>query len=412
MATFVKDPSTGQYIVKAGDTLSKIASSQGRSLSDLLTENPKFSSNPNMIRPGQTVNYAGPSYDDLAGSSVETPTPETTSSNSSLGSLLSEILAGYQKKGMDQFTESNTALGKGKERIEKTRSNVYSDDLENENLSNSARLGILGSDMTIESPALRNIAEQQSNVLSQYQAGTDRLNLGVDLYKDEQDRLAKGRDTSVAEFGGKKVLIDNQTGETIKELGESASGDDSGLNPYQKISLRNQIEDNLRMNPSVQAYGQLVNFGVPEVLAQYEAGTTDSVSDTILMRSLAKVTDPTTGVREEEYRTFEDAQGALSRIYMLPKSWVGKGRLTDEGRAAMIREIKDRFESRKKNYLEQYAYYNNQAGSSGLTIPPPYQVSNSKNTAGGFNITAPNGKTYTFPDETSLNNFKKTAGIP
>ncbi len=50
------------YIVKSGDSLSRIASMNGMSLSQLLALNPQFASNPNLVRPGQTVtlNPAGP----------------------------------------------------------------------------------------------------------------------------------------------------------------------------------------------------------------------------------------------------------------------------------------------------------------------------------------------------------------
>lgn len=50
------------YIVKSGDTLSRIASMNGMSLSQLLALNPQFASNPNLIKPGQSVilNPAGP----------------------------------------------------------------------------------------------------------------------------------------------------------------------------------------------------------------------------------------------------------------------------------------------------------------------------------------------------------------
>lgn len=150
----------------------------------------------------------------------------------------------------------------------------------------------------------------------------------------------------------------------------------SGLTDYQTISLRNQIEDNLRQNPAVKSYTEMVNFGVPVVLERFNSGQADSVSDMILMRSLAKVTDPTTGVREEEYRTFENAIGAIGKIMTLPKNWIGKGRLTETGRADMIREIQDRFNLRAKDYEKQYGYYKNQAERYGLTVPPSYQMPN------------------------------------
>lgn len=52
---------SGAYTVKAGDTLGKIASQMGTNLQALLQANPQFKSNPNLIKPGQTVNPPGAS---------------------------------------------------------------------------------------------------------------------------------------------------------------------------------------------------------------------------------------------------------------------------------------------------------------------------------------------------------------
>lgn len=175
-----------------------------------------------------------------------------------------------------------------------------------------------------------------------------------------------------------KQALQTQYNKQVFDQSLKNDGTGSGLTPYQTISARNQIEDNLRQNTAVQAFGQLVNFGVPTVIDRFNSGDVSNISDTILMRSLAKVTDPSTGVREEEYRTFEDATGALNKIYTLPKKWVGQGSLTAEGRAAMIKEIQDRYNARQKDYINQYDYYNNQAGQIGQTIPPPYSVSGAK----------------------------------
>ena len=166
------------------------------------------------------------------------------------------------------------------------------------------------------------------------------------------------------------------------------SGSGDGLTPFQRLSYKNQLEDNMRGNPAVKSYGELVSFGVPTVIERFNKGQTDSVADTVLMRTLAKVTDPTTGVREEEYRTFEGATGALNRLFVMPKSWVGKGRLTAEGRSQMIREIQDRFNAKQKDYNEQYGYYKSQAEQGGITIPPPYLSStpiSSKNATNELN---------------------------
>lgn len=157
----------------------------------------------------------------------------------------------------------------------------------------------------------------------------------------------------------------------------SGNGSNSSLTSYQLIQYQNQIEDNFRGNPATKNYSELVNFGLPTVIDRFNKEETDSIADTILMRALAKTTDPTTGVREEEYRTFETAVGELNRLGVLPKKWVGRGRLTQEGRSQMIREIKDRFEASQEEYVNQYNYYNQQAGKVGLTIPPQYKVTSS-----------------------------------
>ena len=47
-----------------------------------------------------------------------------------------------------------------------------------------------------------------------------------------------------------------QTDEANRKAKETGGG---GLTPYQVLSTRNQIEDNLRGNPSVQAFGELVD---------------------------------------------------------------------------------------------------------------------------------------------------------
>lgn len=168
------------------------------------------------------------------------------------------------------------------------------------------------------------------------------------------------------------------------------------MKPKDKLAYLNQVEDNLRVNPAIKAFGELVNFGVPTVIDRFNKGQTDSVADTVLMRSLAKVTDPTTGVREEEYRTFEDAVGSLNRIRVIPQKWIGKGRLTTEGRSQMIREIADRFNSRLIDYNEQYGYYAAQAARVGGTIPPPYKVSVPiQSPASGKSGTTSSGLRYT-----------------
>ncbi len=59
------------YIVKSGDSLSVIAQRNGLTLQQLLALNPQFASNPNLIKPGQTVNLTGVP----AGTAAQKPAP-------------------------------------------------------------------------------------------------------------------------------------------------------------------------------------------------------------------------------------------------------------------------------------------------------------------------------------------------
>ena len=61
----------GSYSVKAGDSLSKIASQNGLSLQQLLDLNPSYKANPNLVQIGANINLG-------AGSSTTTPTTTTT----------------------------------------------------------------------------------------------------------------------------------------------------------------------------------------------------------------------------------------------------------------------------------------------------------------------------------------------
>ena len=161
---------------------------------------------------------------------------------------------------------------------------------------------------------------------------------------------------------------------------KAQTGDGSGFTPLQLLNSTNQIQDNYRQDASVKNFQSMVNSGIPQVVDS-STNNPGSLSDTLLMRALAKVTDPTTGVREGEYATFEDAQGALNKIFVMPKAWIGKGRLTDIGRKAMISEIQSRFNASQAEYDSTYDYYSGQVGQFGGTLPPKYGEASSNNTS-------------------------------
>jgi hypothetical protein len=92
----------------------------------------------------------------------------------------------------------------------------------------------------------------------------------------------------------------------------------------------------------------------------------DSFGDLTAMRALARVTDPRTGIREEEFRTFERAVGELMRLGMIGPRMVGRGTLTEAGRAAVARELGVPYNNKKVQYEAAKDHYSREAEMFGV----------------------------------------------
>jgi hypothetical protein len=126
----------------------------------------------------------------------------------------------------------------------------------------------------------------------------------------------------------------------------------------------NTLQDNARQDPNIK------NFA--DVRASYEtarsaASQPGGAGDIVLMRMLAKITDPTTGVREEEFNTFAGAQGTLAKygITLTQQMWSG-GRLTEAGRNSLMKQATDIYGQRRSAYDSSVNFYDKQATDAGL----------------------------------------------
>lgn len=141
----------------------------------------------------------------------------------------------------------------------------------------------------------------------------------------------------------------------------------TGLNPYQTFQAINTIQDNARQDKDISLF--------PDVRGAYEqarqaAAQKNSLGDIVLMRTIAKITDPSSAVREEEFATFKSAIGTLPRYGIaLTSNLVGKGQLTDAGRQAIMGQITNIYNQRQAAYQNKVDYYNNQAAPYGGNIP-------------------------------------------
>lgn len=198
MTTLIKDPMSGTYIVKEGDSLSKIASNQGVTLAELLATNPEYASNPNLIHPGDAIKVGTntePNYSNLTSSQNNnnqgggftvptTPTgnPSTMSFTDALIKMLKDKQA-QTNAGKDVLTsQSNKITGQGINDAIRIFKNPLLGNSSGTSLANSA-----GSEYE---PLQLSLADQQKRATENLNNFSDVVDKTISAYEDEQDRKA------------------------------------------------------------------------------------------------------------------------------------------------------------------------------------------------------------------------------
>jgi hypothetical protein len=132
------------------------------------------------------------------------------------------------------------------------------------------------------------------------------------IQRDKETESTK-RDTSLTEINGHRVLVDNQTGEIIKDLGISKNETgDSGLSAsvLAKVSTIAQSHDT---NQLVKDYNVIQNkAGSMERILQSGVG---GPGDLALVFEFMKALDPNSVVRETEYTTAAKSGNIFSGVF-------------------------------------------------------------------------------------------------
>jgi LysM repeat protein len=182
MATLSRDPLTGSYIVQEGDSLSKIASSQGRTLAELLATNPQYAQNPNLIRPGEVVN--------INNSNVGSNRPINNETMSFTDALI-RILKDAQKKD----TSGQAALMAQRNKITGQGITDAAGVFKNKLLTPSSGTSLGRSATGTYDPALLSIADQQSLASKNLSNITDIVEQTRDQYNKEREQELKSSQT-------------------------------------------------------------------------------------------------------------------------------------------------------------------------------------------------------------------------
>lgn len=183
------------------------------------------------------------------------------------------------------------------------------------------------------------------------------------MYLDQQEKVSSAEGAFNLSPGQVRYKLNPSTGQYEPIASLDAGGKLGNLSKEERTYL-NQIQDNARQDPNIKDF--------PAVRASFETARSAALQqsgagDIVLMRMIAKITDPTTGVREEEFRTFEAAQSTLARygIALTSKMWSGD-RLTDAGRLALYQQAKDIYTQRLSAYQNSTSFFDKQATDAGL----------------------------------------------
>jgi len=206
---------------------------------------------------------------------------------------------------------------------------------------------ILSGNQTYRESAATRLQKEQQALLDSRSQNLTRLK---DLY-DKRAEAAKslGNDIAEEENRIKKDRIEkalepiNKAREHQYQMQESAAREGSLKRDRQASQLVNQAT--IRWSKPSQDMETITDYR-----NQIMQTSEDSVGDLLMLRFLARISDPRTGVREQEFETFKRAEGELKRVFNAPRSWFGQGMLTPEGRRALRAEAEKMFRQKLSSF--------------------------------------------------------------
>jgi hypothetical protein len=249
---------------------------------------------------------------------------------------------------------------------------------------------------------------------------------GVPLPSYVQQQLNRAKNQAEVN----QVLADNGVSLVKPVVGTGVGGNSdqlyAGLASSTSTAVRAKVAK-FATEPSVQNFATIQEgYNFAQSLAN---DTQNPADDQALIYSLAKALDPGSVVREGEYATAQKYAQSWVKAYGkgVSQAILGTGFLSQEARENIKKTIETKFNASKKSYDNLYNQYSTGInsltgrgdGTSFLTdyaipqeqvgTPPPVDVS--KGEISGLTVTFPGGGTLTFPDQNSLNLYKKDNGL-
>lgn len=191
-------------------------------------------------------------------------------------------------------------------------------------------------------------------------------------------------------------------------LKKPASGANAPIGAYtaDQFKALNTLNDNINSNQVIKNYTG-VKTAYQQIISGAQQGS--GPGDIQLIVGLAKLNDPTTGVREGEYKTVQSALPLIQSIVNIPSKLVKGTQLTPEGRQAIVDAATAVYNKQIKNFNEQKDVFVKQATKAGLD-PADLVLPTVEGNSGEFSVVV-QGQKYVFPSQDKLDAFKKQAGL-
>jgi len=133
--------------------------------------------------------------------------------------------------------------------------------------------------------------------------------------------------------------------------------------PKEKASLANMLADNIRQDKDVSNF-MVVRDNYSRIARMAANGS--GVGDMSLIFAYMKVLDPTSVVRESEYKNAADAIGKIPQLANIPANWMVGSKLTPEGRAGFVKAAKELYEQQRASYRTAIDMYKGFAAEFGI----------------------------------------------
>lgn len=215
----------------------------------------------------------------------------------------------------------------------------------------------------------RQQAEAKAKAEAESQPNTPQLRARA--FKDMGVRI----DPSLKRVPNSALVRDMPQGnpllDRLRELAILNYGKDKPADPKFKAFVWNMVNDNVRQDDDVKTFGTVRDMRNNAAKSLVRG---NSFGDLLAMRFLARASDPNTGVREEEFKTFKNAVGALAArgIFITQEMW-GRGMLNDKGREFVRNSMEDIYNTKKDAYELKRDSYREVAREYGLdperTVP-------------------------------------------